>query len=69
MGAGQQGWGLAAGLVLGLRTPWHGWSGCSSHSLPSSGTVATDAPPRTPGVPSLAGMLLGLWGAEGGAWG
>ena len=30
VGAGQQGWELAAGLVLGLRTPWHG---CAVHGL------------------------------------
>lgn len=66
-GAGQQGWGLAAGLVLGLRTPWHSWSGRGGRSLPSSGTVATDAPPRTPGITSPAGMFLGLWGAA--VWG
>ena len=62
VGAGQQGWGLATGLALGPRTPWQVWSGRSGRSLPSSGAVAIDAPSRTPGVPSPAGMFLGLWG-------
>lgn len=65
VGAGQHGWGLATGLALGPRTPWQVWSGCSGRSLPSSRTVAIDAPSRTPGISTPAGMFLGLWGAVG----